>query len=307
MASSQNILVLIPTFRRPLLLRLLLESLMDEVAGQPAVILIGDNDCDPAISALVSGFAANCDIRYVPVADRGVSQVRNALVSEAMTAFPEWQWLLMLDDDGTVEPGWLKAMLTCGNRYKADLIGGPVEGVLPPDASPFARRSLFAARRRWPTGPVQLLNTTQNLGVSRRLLDRLPLPLFDSRYGASGGEDYDLFRRTAQAGGTLVWCDEAVVIEPAPPERLTTRSLLDRYFSTGLYLAVIDSHYDGRGRVFLNASKGLVGGVLEALMGAVRRNSETAAHGVLMLAVHSGRLCGLAGARSARYVKTEGS
>ena len=304
--SHPSIAVLIPTFRRPVLLAQLLDSLIVDIDDRKVVILVGDNDCDPKIASLVAGYADRVDVRYLPVPDRGVSQVRNGLIAEAMRALPDWQWLLMLDDDGTVTPGWIEALVSCGDRLRADLIGGPVLGVLPPDASAYARRSMFAARRRWSTGPVGLLNTTQNLGISRRLLDRLSLPLFDGRYGASGGEDYDLFRRTVQAGGTQIWCDEAIVIEPAPPERLTTRSLLDRYFSTGVYLGRIDSHYDGRGRTFLRASKGLVLGLQEAVVGPIRRKDEMAAHGILMLALHSGRLCGLSGVRSARYVKTEG-
>lgn len=304
--AHPSVAILIPTFRRPVLLAQLLDSLIFDIGDRKVVILVGDNDCDPKIASLVTGYADRVDVRYLAVPDRGVSQVRNALIAEAMRVLPDWRWLLMLDDDGTVTPGWLEALLSSGDRLDADLIGGPVLGVLPSDASPYARQSVFAARRQWPTGPVALLNTTQNLGVSRRLLDKLSLPLFDSRYGASGGEDYELFRRTAQAGGRQIWCDEAIVIEPAPPERLTTRSLLDRYFSTGVYLGRIDSHYDGRGRTFLRASKGLLLGLQEAVVGPVRRKEEMAAHGILMLALHSGRLCGLAGVRSARYVKTEG-
>ena len=298
--------VLIPTFRRPALLTALIESLLAEVRAHDVVILIGDNDCDPAIAALVADYAGQGDVRYLPVPERGVSQARNALIAEAMRVVPDWQWLLMLDDDGTVTPGWYDALIGCGDSYAADLVGGPVEGVLPPDAGALARNSIFARRRRWPTGPVKLLNTTQNLAVARRLLDRVSLPLFDSRYGASGGEDYDLFRRTAQAGGTLVWCDEAIVVEPAPPERLTTRALLHRYFSTGIYMAPIDSAYDGRKRGWLGAVKGLVLGTRDAMLGMATVRQDRAAGGVLMMAHHAGRLCGLAGARSARYVKIEG-
>lgn len=304
MISNATTAILIPTFRRPALLTALLDSLAADPGTGEAVILIGDNDCDPAIAALVTARAGGADVRYLPVPERGVSQARNALIAEAMRVVPDWRWLLMLDDDGTVTPGWYQALIACGDRYDADLVGGPVEGVLPADAGALARNSIFARRRRWPTGPVKLLNTTQNLAMARRLLDRVSLPLFDSRYGASGGEDYDLFRRTAQAGGALIWCDEAIVIEPAPPERLTTRALLHRYFSTGIYMAPIDSAYDGRKRGWLGAAKGLVLGTRDTVLGAVTARRDKSAGGVLMMAHHLGRLCGLAGARSARYVKT---
>ncbi|MET0546696.1 MAG: glycosyltransferase [Caulobacterales bacterium] len=306
-ATDGQIVIAIPTFRRPVTLKQLLDSLAPEVRGTRTRIIVGDNDCSDEIKRIVDRYSDRAKIEYHPVPERGLSQVRNALVSKANAVAPDWRWLLMLDDDGWVQPGWLSAMTGAGEQFDADLVGGPVIGVLPDGASVIARNSVFASRRRWPSGPVSALNTTQNLAISRRVLDRLGLPLFDNRLGASGGEDYDLFRRTVRAGGRLAWCDEAVVMEPAPPERLTLQSLLHRYFSTGLYMSRIDLNYEswptGLGKSLL----GLTRSAGEMLFGSLAGRSNLAARGTLMTAHYFGRLGGLSGFSGARYSAGEQS
>lgn len=301
---QKAVVIGIPTFRRPELLRVLLDSLQVQLAAQPAFIIVADNDCGTEAAAVVEEFKSRwSDIVCIPVPERGVAQVRNALVAAASRYRPEWNWLLMLDDDGRVEPGWMNAILSCGEAYQAHLVGGPVEGVLPDDAGLLVRNSVFASRRRWPTGPVTTLNTTQNLAISRRTLDLLTPPLFRNQYGATGGEDYDLFRQVFAAGGKLVWCDEAIVIEPAPADRLQYWSLLGRYYSTGAYMARIDRHYDGTLNAWKNSIVGLFSLAVRsgAMMLLARKND--AARAFLSLVHYAGRIHGLVGARIARYVK----
>jgi glycosyltransferase involved in cell wall biosynthesis len=305
--ADQQIVLAIPTFRRPRLLLALLDSLFGDEGGYPAIVIIGDNDCSEEVRSLVNAYPAPSGVRliYLAVPERGVSQVRNALLTEIMHEAPEWRWLVMLDDDGLVTPGWLPNLIACGERFDAHLVGGPVEGVLPKDASFLARHSIFAERRRWETGPVETLNTTQNLAISRRLLDLIDTPLFRSELGASGGEDYDLFRRTHEAGGRLVWCDEAIIREPAPAERLTARALIWRYYSTGVYMSPIDRAYDGAVRGALLASRGLAKALADLIIGTATRNEKRVAGGVLYGAHHLGRGAGLVGAKSGRYVQAQ--
>jgi glycosyltransferase involved in cell wall biosynthesis len=304
MIAPDTLVIGIPTYRRPAQLRALLQSLLPELARQPALVIVGDNECGSAAPAVVEAFRAQWPLAAcVPVPERGVAQVRNALVREAGERAPGWQWLVMLDDDGLATPGWLEGLLRTGLAHGAHLVGGPVRGVLPAGAGRLARNSIFAARRRWSTGPVPTLNTTQNLAIARATPALVGLPLFRAELGASGGEDYDLFRRTALRGGTLAWCDEAVVDEPAPADRLTARALIYRYASTGAYMARIDTAYDGAGPVWLRCFKGLAGAAWLALRGALRRDSDQVASGVLSLAHQAGRLGGLLGARTHRYVQ----
>jgi glycosyltransferase involved in cell wall biosynthesis len=304
MIAPDALVIGIPTYRRPEQLQALLLSLLPELAAQPALVIVGDNECGSSAPAIVDAFRAHWPRTVcVPVPERGVAQVRNALVREAGARLPGWQWLVMLDDDGLATRGWLDGLLRTGLAHDAHLVGGPVQGVLPAGASPLARNSIFAARRRWRTGPVPTLNTTQNLAIARATVDLVGLPLFRAELGASGGEDYDLFRRTVRQGGALAWCDEAVVDEPAPADRLTARSLLYRYASTGAYMARIDKTYDGAGQVWRRCLRGLLGALWHTLRGALLRDTDLMARSVLLVAHQAGRVGGLLGARTHRYVQ----
>lgn len=301
--APAGIVIGIPTYKRPELLAALLDSLLPELQGIGAHIVVADNDCGSDAPRVCDAFRARWpQIVCIPVAARGVAQVRNALVRQAGQESPDWRWLVMLDDDGTVTPGWLGHLLATGARFDSHLVGGPVEGVLPADSNILARNSIFASRRRWPTGLVESLNTTQNLAIARSTLALLPEPLFRNEYGASGGEDYDLFRRVATAGGRIAWCDEAVVMEPAPADRLTARSLLHRYASTGIYMVAIDRSYDGSRRVWLLAVKGLLASCLRTVGAGLTLRKDKFAKSVLAVSHYTGRLAGLMGMKTARYV-----
>lgn len=299
---SAVVVIGIPTFRRPALLGALLATLAPQIEPSATLVVVADNDCGHDAPAVVAAFAADgMPVVCVPVSERGLAAVRNALITEACVRAPGWEWLAMLDDDGLAQPGWLTRLLAAGRQFDAHLVGGPVEGQLPPAAGLLARNSIFAQRRRWPTGPVPTLNTTQNLGIARKTLDLLGTPLFGSAYALSGGEDYELFRRVARAGGMLAWCDEAVVVEPAPQDRLHTRALLYRYASTGAYMAHIDTAYDGASRTWMRAIKGCLGAIASCLQAAVRCDTNAAAMAVLSLAHQTGRVGGMLGLRTSRY------
>lgn len=297
----------IPTFRRLALLQRLIASLRSEMR-QGLVVIVADNDCSDEVRRAVTSLSdETCVFHYVPVAERGLSAVRNALVDAAFDKVPDWRWLAMLDDDGIVRPGWLDRILSCGERFDADLVGGPVEGVLPADAGLLARHSIFARRRRWETGPVDSLNTTQNLLVSRGLLDKIGRPLFSMQYNTSGGEDYELFRRAHRAGARLVWCDEAAVEEPAPPDRLGAMQVVRRYYTTGMYMARIDEKYDGIGRSWTIAASGTAASLARLGLGLVSIRGQQVAVNTLALGHYVGRLVGLVGLRSARYASEKGN
>ena len=302
MVPVPDIVLVIPTFRRPRLLQALLQSLLQTLNETPAFLVVADNDCDGAVLEIVESFKnlwPHC--HYIAVPAKGLSNVRNSLVACALALVPEWRWLVMLDDDGVITPDWLRRLVSCGDTYQAQMVGGPVEGILPPEAGFLARHSIFASRTRRETGEVPGLNSTQNLAVSRSLLNFITLPLFSPDFNLSGGEDYDLFRRAATAGARLVWCDEALVFEPTPMTRLTPSSVLSRYFTTGIYMAKIDVSYDGLWPAWLAGLKGAAGSLKRLVFAVVVVNKADLARAILSSAHFAGRLCGLAGWRSARY------
>lgn len=299
----KSVVIGIPTYNRQLLLTRLLDSLVEEVAGEPAVacVIVADNECSDRTKDIVVG-RRDLPTRYIPVPTRGLSHVRNAIVDAAGEHAPDWQWLVMLDDDGTVTPGWLQAILRCGEQHRATLVGGPVDGMVPKDATLLAQVSHFAGRETHPSGPIDRLQTTQNLAISRQIEGLLGFPLFDVRFNGSGGEDYDLFRRTQRAGGTLAWCDDALVLEPTPADRLTNAALLSRAYTTGTYMGRLRRLHDGTWTEVAGAARGAVSSVAKLGLGLASFNKTRTARASLDVAYAIGRVAGLFGSQTSRYM-----
>jgi succinoglycan biosynthesis protein ExoM len=98
---------------------------------------------------------------------------------------------------------------------------------------------------------------TGNALVSNAL--RLELDLwFEPRLGRIGAEDHHFFRRLANGGGRIVWCDEATVHETVLRERLSRRWLLKWAFRGGQSYVLAQRLADGVPAAGLSVATGLL-------------------------------------------------
>jgi len=121
------------------------------------------------------------------------------------------------------------------------------------------------------TGELVPLNRMRfgNILLSGARLRQEPTP-FDPAYRLTTGEDADLLIRLARKGAKIVWCDEAVVLEPVESARLSLRWLLQRALSGGQEYArkTISGRYGpvgfvGRLQLIIRAlAQLLIGGML---------------------------------------------
>ena len=81
---------------------------------------------------------------------------------------------------------------------------------------------------------------------------------FDARLAASGGEDCDFFWRCMNGGARLVWCDEAVVRERVPAERMNRAWLLKRAYNGGRSFARLRAMRGGAASYLRDACWGAV-------------------------------------------------
>jgi glycosyltransferase involved in cell wall biosynthesis len=144
-----------------------------------------------------------------------------------------------IDDDESAPAGWLAALLAAMEQHRADVVLGPVNGRLPEDAPEWIRQGRFFER------PARASGTRVTLGGTGNALMRASLVrgrrAFDARYGLSGSEDTDFFFRLWRGGACMVWCQEAMLTEAVPPERLSARWLLERGFAAGQgYADIVD-------------------------------------------------------------------
>lgn len=260
-----SISVLVCTYRRPALLAALLDSLAAQETSREFAVVVVDND--PEGSGRAAAEAAPLPVRYVIEPEPGIAAARNRSLDEADDA----DTVVFVDDDETVEPGWLEALVATCERFDADVVTGPVVSLFPPHTPRWILRGGFQQRKNLPEGTVLQTAKSGNTLVRTSVLAGPPPQRFDATFSRSGGSDTDLFWRLGQRGARIVWSHDAVASEPVPDSRLNARWIVRRDFRGGAAM----------GRVMLRSSPRIVvfaKGAVRAAVGAVRFVLGTVAH-----------------------------
>jgi succinoglycan biosynthesis protein ExoM len=226
-----SISVCIATYRRAARLREVLGDMARQTRVPDQVVVV-DNDVAASARPVIEELrAAGCPFRldYDVQPERNIAMTRNRTV-----ALANGEWMAFIDDDERASEDWLHRLVQAAQSYRADGVLAPVEPELPPNAPAWIRRGRFYDFPRMRSGEVVPLNRMRfgNILLRGASLRAEPGP-FDTRYGLSTGEDGDLLVRLARKGAHIVWCDEAFVVEPIEPKRLSVRWLLMRAMSGG--------------------------------------------------------------------------
>ena len=227
--------VCIATYRRPDRL----EALLTDLCAQerlPDEVVVVDNDVAGSARTIVEGRPAGgwpFPIVYEVQPERNIALTRNRTVHRA-----SGDWLAFIDDDERAPTGWLRQLLEAADKYQADGILAPVEPQVPVSAPAWIRRGRFYD---WPHLPSGTVVPPSYLRFGNALLRGATLRAepgpFDISYGLSTGEDGDLLMRLQDKGAKIIWCDEAIVLEPVEAKRLSLRWLLQRALSGGQHFA----------------------------------------------------------------------
>lgn len=301
--AAVDVVICVPTFRRRDRLAQLLEGISQQDYSGRLALVVADNDAEnPTVATLDIPTNLAEKLSWFTVAERGVSIVRNRLVEFAVENFPNAKWIAFIDDDEVPSQSWLQHLISTGTSNSSDLVGGPVVGVLPRDASIFARNSMYAVRRPQRSGPIDMLIGTNNLLISIKFLRKMDRTPFLAEFGRTGGEDYEFLRYAKSVGGKFSWSEEAVVSEDVEPHRLDTKALLKRYLGVGAYHARIDKRYLAWQERMQNLSRRLrwlTAATIRAIAGIeVKKNL---AESILATAATVGYLAGLCGVRINLY------
>ncbi len=252
---SIEIVVCIPSFRRPQHLQLTLESLAGQRTGRRFAVVVVENDAlrrESVPVAIEFFWTGNIPGLCVVEPRQGNCHAINAAFETALATFPAATKLLMIDDDEIASPEWLERMVSAAEATGADLVGGPVL----PDFDDDLKRGL----RRHPafrpaydeSGPVPIIYGCGNCLITRAVFERLADPAFDLKFNFLGGGDTDFFVRCRQAGMQFHWAADAVITETVPHSRTNPRWLVVR----GLRIGAINYHIEVKAaRTYCRAGK----------------------------------------------------
>jgi len=220
--------VVIPTYRRPALLRRCLESVLDQkrLAPDELEVIVVDDGHDAAtrdtVDALRIRHAAGPRLRYLrPAQGRGPAVARNTGWRAARGA------LIAFTDDDTIPARlWLaegRAAMADG-RHAA--LCGRVFVPLPPRPTDHERMTAGLATAEF---------VTANAFVRRAALERVGG--FDERFTRAWREDSDLQFRLMREVGPVGRCPAAAVLHPvrAEPWGVCLRQQRNTYFDALLY------------------------------------------------------------------------
>lgn len=195
-------------------------AVVDNGSSDDARRIIQDAECgeEPSISYLVE-------------TETGIPFARNACIRAALER--DADALVFVDDDEWPATGWLEALLATWRRTSADIVLGPVKGVLPAEAPAWARHSgVFDKDRALADGAPIRTAYSYNTLVNRRALQTLG-PSFDPAFRYTGASDHHYFKQATAAGLRSVWSPNALVYEEVEPHRVRLSWVLKRGYRIG--------------------------------------------------------------------------
>jgi GT2 family glycosyltransferase len=240
---SIDIVVCIPSFRRPQHLRLTLQSLANQRTDRRFAVVVVENDAlrRESVPVAIEFFWTGSIPGLCIVEPRqGNCQAINAAFETALATFPAATKLLMIDDDETASPEWLERMVGAAEATGADLVGGPVRPDFDDDLKHGLRRHPAFRPAYDVSGPVPIIYGCGNCLITRAVFERLADPAFDLKFNFLGGGDTDFFVRCRQAGMQFHWAADAVITETVPHSRTNPRWLVVR----GLRIGAINYHIE---------------------------------------------------------------
>jgi GT2 family glycosyltransferase len=301
-----DVAVTIPTFRRPDGLERLLKALGRLDTQRDIKVIVADNDAGAHEGAdlchRMTGEKYRWTLDAIVVPERGIAQVRNALVTRAFSD-PATQFIAMLDDDEWPEPEWLEGLLRAQAETGADIVRGSV------------LREFEVAPPLWATtwegiapihyaadydGPIE---GTGNVLIARRCFESLSPPYFDPQFGLTGGEDRDFFIRLGHLGMRFARTRDAIAYEHVPADRIRLGWSLRRAYRTGNSDMRIALKYKrGAGDVMREAAKILAAlAAFPILCVAFAMNPTRRLDGVQKLFRAAGKIGALLGHRYYEY------
>jgi succinoglycan biosynthesis protein ExoM len=229
---TRHVTVCVCTFRRPQLLRKLLEELAAQETGGEFTFsaVVSDNDSEQSARAMTEECSARLPypIEYVSEPRQNIALARNMALSKA-----GGDYIACIDDDEYPAANWLLSLLRTCDSTGADGVLGPVKPYFETEPPRWAIKGRFFDRPSHATGyRIGLSDARTGNVLFKRSLIAADAEVFKVEF-KNGGEDVDFFRRKMAAGAVFVWCDEAPVFEIVPLSRSTRGYLLRRAMLRG--------------------------------------------------------------------------
>jgi succinoglycan biosynthesis protein ExoM len=229
--ESRHISVCVCTYKRPQLLKWLLEKLRDQDTDTLFTysVVVADNDQLQSARAVVSDFVASSSlsVKYCVEPRQSIALARNRAVENA-----QGNYLAFIDDDEFPAKNWLLILFKTCEEYRVDGVLGPVRRHFDEEPPQWIVKGQFYERPINTTGSIVDWREarTGNVLLKRQIFET-DNPPFRPEFRA--GEDQDFFRRMIEKGYAFIWTDQAVAYEVVPPSRWKRTYMLKKALLRG--------------------------------------------------------------------------
>ena len=237
-----DLVITVPTFKRPDHLKITLESLTDQTTKLNYAIVVMDNHPEGSEGATAAQEvlqSAGISATVILAHRRGNCAAYNAGFHTALETYPYANWVQIIDDDEITHSNWLADQLMIAEETEADFVGAPQIPVFEVGANlKFANHPVFQPPYET-SGAVPILYSSGNVLISTSLLKEHGHPWLDEQFNFLGGGDSDFYSRCKSTGATFAWCKEAAVNETTPARRTEFSWLNARSLRNGSISALI--------------------------------------------------------------------
>lgn len=241
--ESVDIVVTLPTFKRPEHLLKTLASLKAQVTGRRFAIIVMENEAEKregAEAARPLFERGEYQGLLIIAHERGNCNAYNAGWQTALNVFPNFKSLLVIDDDEIADPHWLEGLCKTRETYNVDFVGGPQIPIFAKrEHEVWSKHPVFSPHYD-KTGRVPIIYSSGNLLVGRNVLEAMPFPFLDLTFNFMGGGDSDFISRSVVKGFTIAWCAEAPVYETVPARRVEADWIRARALRNGVISSLIE-------------------------------------------------------------------
>jgi len=297
--EDSGVVVAMAAYKRPEELARTLRTVLGQIdaSGFPARVQVVDNDAAASAAGVIDELA-DPRVRYVVESTPGIAAARNRALDEAA----DDRVLIFIDDDEDPQPGWLAAIVQVYRDRRPVGVVGPVVSEFDGPLDDWIKQGGFFERRRLATGTAIEAAATNNLLLDLTSIRSMGLR-FDQKFGLSGGSDTLFTRQLTGGGGQLVWCDQAVVVDHVPTDRMTRDWVLKRAMRYGnswsrTSMALADTPVSRFGTRLAMMGRGLIrvgAGGARFLVGVITRSTRHEARGRRTLMKGVGYLMGASG------------
>ncbi|WP_424980009.1 glycosyltransferase family 2 protein [Leisingera sp. S232] len=304
-APRNKVAIAVCTYARQADLEKLLLSLQDlQVhACIELRLIVVDNDSGRSAEPLVTAFQSRLPwtVDYVHEPQAGIPFARN----RALRAASGDDYLAFVDDDETVDPLWLNALMDAARKTGAAFVQGPLTMTVEDARDRWWLQSGFFRQKRFSDLSPRQESWTNNVLIDLAFVAKHNC-CFDAALQFDGGSDTLFFQDIVAAGGEGRFAAHAMVYEIQKKSRLTWKWATLRQYRYGITRANTVLLRKPRGYAGLYCGlrgTAMVGLGVVALSRGLVRGRAGLADGIALIARGAGVISGFFGARRREYAR----